>query len=246
MKCILYDFRRAVTGRWFVLALLATTAALYMSIGRDSYFLISYLQDFDMYEDSFWLDAAGLVQSAMQGEFSVMTLPALSALPFAAQALQEIRSGAIRPAVFRAGRRSWMAGKLSACLISGAWLQMASALALLLVLHGMMLAAVGKPFPPGDMAALWPLLLRRMLCGGIWAGVGCLVALLTETASAAYLAPLCLCYAMVMIGTRFFPDAALLNPTNWLTGALWPLGLMLAALTIALGWTLQRKVNAYV
>ena len=61
-----------------------------------------------------------------------------------------------------------------------------------------------------------------------------------------YLAPLCLCYAMVMIGTRFFPQATLLNPTNWLMGAVWPLVLVLVVLAAALVWMLRKKVNAYV
>ena len=69
---------------------------------------------------------------------------------------------------------------------------------------------------------------------------------MTETTSAAYLAPLCLCYAMVMIGTRFFPEAILLNPSNWLTGAFWPLLLVLIVLMTALAWMLRKKVNAYV
>lgn len=72
------------------------------------------------------------------------------------------------------------------------------------------------------------------------------MALMTETTSAAYLAPLCLCYTMVMIGIRFFPDVALLNPSNWLSGMLWPLLLVLAVLAAALVWMLRKKVNAYV
>lgn len=34
MKAIVCDVRRALTGRWFWAALLATTAALYLSIGQ--------------------------------------------------------------------------------------------------------------------------------------------------------------------------------------------------------------------
>ena len=94
-------------------------------------------------------------------------------------------------------------------------LQAAAVIGLLLIFHLLMLLYAGELFPIGDFAPVWAVLLRRMLCGGIWAGVGCLIALLTETASAAYLAPLCLCYAMVMIGTRFFPQATLLTrPTG--------------------------------
>ena len=89
------------------------------------------------------------------------------------------------------------------------------------------------------------MLLRRMLCGGIWAGVGCIIALATETASAAYLAPLCLCYALMMIGTRFFPDVAMLNPMQWVNGAAWLL-VVLLIITIALqALFLKRGVQRY-
>lgn len=246
MKCIADDLRRAITGRWFFVAFFASAASLYMSIGSQSYRLIDMLSQLELYESSFWLDAASLLSQGLRGDFGVMVLPALSALPFAAQALQEIKCGAIRPAVFRVGRKSWIAGKLLSTFVSGMLLQAAAAIGLLLVLHLMMLIFAGTTFPMGDFAPVWPVLLRRMLCGGIWAGVGCLAALLTETASAAYLAPLCLCYAMVMIGTRFFAETALLNPTNWLTGAAWPLLLVCVVLAGALAWVLQRKVNAHV
>lgn len=246
MKCIFYDFRRAITGRWFLVAFFASVASLYMSIGNQSFYLINMLSEIEMYEDSFWLDAASLLFQGVQGDFGVMILPALSALPFAGQALQEIKSGAIRPAVFRVGRKNWIAGKMLSTFVSGMVLQAAAVIGLLLIFHLLMLLYADTFFPMGDMGTVWPLILRRMLCGGIWAGVGCLIALLTETTSAAYLAPLCLCYTMVMIGTRFFPQATLLNPTNWLTGTVWPLALVLVVLAAALVWMLRKKVNAYV
>lgn len=246
MKCILYDFRRAITGRWFLAAFMASVAALYMSIGSASHNLIDQMKYLKEYGDHFYRSIADLLTMGMQGDFGVMTLPALSALPFAAQALQEIKSGAIRPAVFRVGRASWIAGKLLCTVFSGMLLQFAAAMALVAVFHALMLCFAGQLFPMGAFASVWPLLMRRVLCGGIWAGMGCLVALLTETASAAYLAPLCLCYAMVMIGTRFFPQVPLLNPVHWLNGAIWPLLLMLPVLMLALGWMLRKKVNAYV
>ena len=246
MKCIFFDFRRAITRRWFLVAFFASVVSLYMSIGDQSYYLINMLSEMEIYEDSLWLDAASLLLQGMQGDFGVMILPALSALPFAAQALQEIKSGAIRSAVFRVGRKSWIAGKLLSTLASGMLLQIAAAIGLLLVFHMMMLIYAGELVPMGDFAPVWAVLLCRMFCGGIWAGVGCLIALMTETTSAAYLAPLCLCYAMVMIGTRFFPEAILLNPSNWLAGAFWPLLLVLIVLMTALAWMLRKKVNAYV
>lgn len=246
MKCIGCDLHRALMGRWFRMAIFASAATLYISIGSPSYDLIAQLKQVREFGDDFYLNASDLLLQGLQGDFGVMVLPALSALPFAAQALQEIKSGAIRPAVFRVGRRSWMAGKLLSTFASGMLLQAAAAMNLLLILHLLMLICAGTWFPTGDFAHVIPVLLRRMLCGGIWSGLGGLVALLTETASAAYLAPLCLCYTMMMIGTRFFPEVPLLNPTNWLTGTVWPLLLMLAFLAAALAWTMRKKVNACV
>ena len=244
MKCICLDLRRALAGRWFLAALMASLAALIVSLGDDAYYLLNYWREPGAGDCPATLP--GLLLSAMQGDFGVMTLPALSALPYAAQALLEIRCGAFRPALFRAGRRSWIAGKALACLLSGMALQGAAALCLALLLHGLMGLCAGRPFPPADMAPAAALLRRRMLCGGLWASLGCLAALLTDTASAAYLAPLCLCYAMVMLSTRFFPQAPLLNPAAWLTGSALPLAAGLALLTAALLLILHREVASHV
>ena len=245
MKCILSDVRRAIAGRWFLAALMATTVALYLSIGQATYGLIGYLESIEWQEENFWYSMSDLLALGMKGDFGMLTLPALSALPFAAQALHEIKSGAIRPAVFRTGRKSWIIGKVAGCAISGMLLQGAAVGLLFLILNGLMYGIAGQWFPWGKGGDFWPLLFNRMLCGGIWAGVGCVIALVTETASAAYLAPLCLCYALMMIGTRFFPDAAMLNPMQWVSGASWIL-LILLAITLSFQVLfLNRGVKRY-
>lgn len=245
MKCILSDFRRAIAGRWFLAALMATTVALYLSIGQASYGLIGYLESIEWQEGNFWYSMSDLLALGMKGDFGMLTLPALSALPFAAQALHEIKSGAIRSAVFRTGRKNWIIGKVAGCAISGMLLQGAAVGLLFLILNGLMYGIAGQWFPWGKGGDFWPLLFNRMLCGGIWAGVGCVIALVTETASAAYLAPLCLCYALMMIGTRFFPDAAMLNPMQWVSGATWIL-LILLAITLSFQVLfLNRGVKRY-
>lgn len=245
MKSICYDVRRAIAGRWFLAVLIATTAALYLSVGQATYGLIGYLESIEWYEDGFWYSMSDLLVLGLKGDFGMLTLPALSALPFAAQALHEIKSGAIRPAVFRAGRKNWIIGKVAGCAISGMLLQGAAVGLMFLILNGLMYGIAGQWFPWGEKTDFWLLLFNRMLCGGIWAGVGCVIALATETASAAYLAPLCLCYALMMIGTRFFPDVAMLNPMQWLNGAAWLL-VVLLTITIALQVLfLKRGVQRY-
>ena len=245
MKSICYDLRRAIAGRWFLAALIATIITIYLSVGRATYGLIGYLENIEMYDDSFWYSMSDLLALGMKGNFGMLTLPALSALPFAAQALHEIKSGAIRPAVFRTGRKNWIIGKATGCVVSGMLLQGVAVGLLFLILNGLMYGIAGQWFPWGKGGGFWPLLFNRMLCGGIWAGVGCVIALVTETASAAYLAPLCLCYALMMIGTRFFPDAAMLNPMQWVSGASWIL-LILLAITLSFQVLfLDRGVKRY-
>ncbi len=245
MKCILSDLRRAIAGRWFLAALIATTIALYLSIGQATYGLIDYLKSIEWQEDSFWYSMSNLFALGMKGDFGMLTLPALSALPFAAQALHEIKSGAIRPAVFRMGRKNWIIGKAAGCAVSGMLLQGAAVGLLFLILNGLMYGIAGQWFPWGEGRGFWLLLFNRMLCGGIWAGVGCVIALATETPSAAYLAPLCLCYALMMIGTRFFPDMAMLNPMQWVSGSAWLLVVLLIVTSTLQICFLNRGVQRY-
>ena len=138
MKCILSDVRRAIAGRWFLAAWIATTAALYLSVGQATYGLIGYLENIEWQEEDFWYSLSDLLALGMKGNFGMLTLPALSALPFAAQALHEIKSGAIRPAVFRTGRKNWIIGKAAGCAISGMLLQGAAVGLMFLILNGLM------------------------------------------------------------------------------------------------------------
>lgn len=128
MKAIVCDVRRALAGRWFWAALLATTAALYLSIGQAADALMDDTQNLRF-------TLSELLLMALCGDFGMLTLPALSALPFAAQALHEIKCGAVRPAVFRAGRRMWILGKAAGCILSGMVLQAAAAGLLVLILY---------------------------------------------------------------------------------------------------------------
>ena len=128
MKAIVCDVRRALAGRWFWAALLAITAALYLSIGQAADALMDDTQNLRF-------TLSELLLMALCGDFGMLTLPALSALPFAAQALHEIKCGAVRPAVFRAGRRMWILGKAAGCILSGMVLQAAAAGLLGLILY---------------------------------------------------------------------------------------------------------------
>ena len=52
MKSICYDLRRAIAGRWFFATLIATTVALYLSVGQATYGLIGYLESYELFEEN--------------------------------------------------------------------------------------------------------------------------------------------------------------------------------------------------
>lgn len=151
MKSICYDVHHAIARRWFLAALIATTVALYLSVGQATYGLIGYLESYELFEEnSFGYPMTDMLTMGMRGDFGLLTLPALSALPFAAQALHEIKSGAIRPTVFRTGRNSWIIGKAAGCVISGMLLQGAAVGLLFLILNGLTVAMIRQGFPWGE------------------------------------------------------------------------------------------------
>ena len=96
MKAIVCDLRRALAGRWFWAALLATTAALYLSIGQAADALMDDTQNLRF-------TLSELLLMALCGDFGMLTLPALSALPFAAQALHGGQYGVVAAAGTPAG-----------------------------------------------------------------------------------------------------------------------------------------------
>ncbi len=243
MKCILSDFRRALAGRWFLIAVFASILALWASVGSQSWYFSDMLQSA---ADDGWADLGCFLQSALTGQLGLLLLPALSALPFASEALHELRSGVFRPAIFRTGKADYIAGQTLGCMVSGMLVQLFAFAGLTLFIGAASVIIGGGLLPASALADCLPLLLGRILCGGGWALIGCILALITETSSAAMLAPLCLCYAITMISTRFFPDAALLSPLSWQSAPPSVLALAVIALLLAACAALNREVKRYV
>lgn len=240
MKCILSDFRRAVTGRWFLAAVFASALMLWLSIGSDTWYFFDTLANGDVPDWPYFL------QSACTGKVGLLLLPALSALPYGAEALREIRTGAFRPVLFRVGRRAYIAGKVLSCFVSGALVQLCAMAALMVFLTVAVWATGNASLPLMADSEVYSLLLGRMLCGGGWALIGCAIALLSATASAAMIAPLCLCYTLTMIATRFFPQTVMLDPANWQSAPTVSLLLAMATLMTVTSITLHREVQRHV
>lgn len=240
MNYILRNVRRSMTGRWFPIAVVATAVTLWLSMGTASWGFFDRLRDVEIYNWAYILD------SALNGSLGLLLLPALSALPFGGEVLREVRSGAFRAVLFRTGRGAYVFGQAIACFVSGLMVQFLAIAVLTGVMVASTLLAGGEVFPFEALVGMSERIIERILCGGGWALIGCIAALITETYSAAILAPLCLCYAITMIAARFFPDAAMLTPAQWPEMPLPALISICLALLLVAGVCIHREVQKHV
>lgn len=67
------------------------------------------------------------------------------------------------------------------------------------------------------------------LNGGLWAVIGMTMSTIMESKYIAYASPFIVYYLLVILYERYFPDAWLLYPKNWLNPEIWPYGVGSAA-----------------
>ncbi len=200
-----YEILRVLKGRWFLISILGTALFLWTGIGSESYFVLN--------DSEHMFNVSVILRRALVSESSMLSLPALAALPAAASALLELRCGAARNAVFRAGRKSYLFGKLLSLLVSALLAQLAG-----IVLFTLILFSAGGAFAASDVSALWEPIAARLAVSGAYACMGAIFALASGTSAAAYVAPMAVCYALIMISARFLIDVPYINPTDWLIG----------------------------
>lgn len=241
IRSITYDIRRAILSRTFVMAFLATLASMMLSLGNAAGELQYFI------EEGLPPDWTTLAQNAMTGHFSVLWLPMLSALPFAGVPISEMQSHAARYAIFRTGRATYIAGKVSACLIGGAGVHFCAVLVLLTGFTGLSFLKAETALPPEAVDLMLVFLYSRTIFGALWSCVGCFFSVLSKSGGAALIMPVCICYSIMMIGTRFFPDVPQMNPLTWLNEPFgWLLPICLLVSMIALNGVLFQKVKCYV
>lgn len=217
MKTVICELRRVLCGRWFYWAALGTTVCLWLGMGSASWRMIRY--------GHFGSSFKALIQTALTGQSSMLSLPALAALPAASVALQEIRCGAMRTRIFRVGRRSYRVGKLTVCVLGAMLSQILGAtlfIGLLYALYTVHGAAIQM-----SLTSVLSMLAARWLASAAYACFGAGMALCTNTSASAYVAPMAACFTLKLLGSRFFIGVPYVDPSDWLAGGAGALPLML-------------------
>lgn len=171
------------------------------------------------------------ILNALHSDTLASFIPILAVLPFTANYIDDVKSRFARFFLIRTDYTTYLISHILVCFLSGG----------LVIATGTLLAwgASALLFLPMEKAAEAPteattILLKTcgllFLNGGLWAVVGMTMSTIMESKYIAYASPFIVYYLLVILYERYFLNAWLLYPKNWLNPEIWPYGVGSAAL----------------
>lgn len=166
-----------------------------------------------------------LQYSGTESELYRMSIPLVCTFPFSCAWLEESRSGLTRLMLPRTSVFWYIAGKFTACALSGGLAEWLAAVVFSLTKH--------MPLPQNA-----PLI---FFCGAFWAGIAALLGAASRSKYSAYGGAFVLCYFLVILHERYFQRWYYLDPFEWLSPQqTWMFGqdgvlLMLCGMTVLTG-----------
>ena len=157
-------------------------------------------------------------------------IPILAVLPFTANYIDDVKSKFARLILIRTDYTTYLMGRILVCFLSGGFVIVAGIL-LSWGVSALLFLPMEKAAERQTSSA--PLLLKTcgllFLDGGLWAVLGMTMSTIMESKYIAYASPFIVYYLLVILYERYFPNAWLLYPKNWLDPEIWPYGVGSAA-----------------
>ena len=172
-----------------------------------------------------------LTSTALSSDTLVAFLPALAAIPLSAGYLEDVKSKVSRFFLIRGSYSGYLLGNCIACWLCGGGAVLLGALSAWGIT-----ATIFLPLervldnPPALGMQIVEQLALLFLNSGLWAVLGMTMSTIMESNYIAYASPFIVYYMLVILYERYFPDAWLLYPKNWLNPEIWPYGVGSAAL----------------
>lgn len=171
-----------------------------------------------------------LILTALRSDVMVPFFPIVAVLPFSASYIDDVKSKFARFILIRTNYSTYLVDRILVCFFSGG----------LVMVIGILLAwgASALLFLPMEKVAeasseasaiLLKTCILLFLSGGLWAVMGMAMSTIMESKYIAYASPFIVYYLLVILYERYFPDAWLLYPKNWLDPEIWPYGVGSAA-----------------
>ena len=175
---------------------------------------------------------AALCLQASQEEAFLAALPLAAALPFTSAFAEDVRSGFGRFWLPRSGRRADLASRILVAALAGGSVICLGELMAMVVMTIVTLPGASGAEPAGDafagqlLAVEWlGKLMLTFLSGALFALIGLLSSIVTESRYMAWTVPFVSYYLLVILTERYFPALYALDPNEWLSpGPAWQVG----------------------
>lgn len=237
MNVLMVEMKRAFGSRRFLAGAAAFAAAALLGVWRPVTEAFTVPQ---MSDPGHTLRTAA---EALRSQYLLLILPAAACLPYAASFAEDAKSRFLRSYLPRCGRKPYLAAHTAAAAASGAGAAGAGIAFMLAVLSLVLLPAELRPDPltlsetqAEKMAAgteVFLLTVRIMLSASFWALTGAAAAAISMNGYLAIAVPFIAYYLLVILSTRYFPEAGALDPQKWADGTgIWQDAPALAALLV--------------
>ena len=178
-----------------------------------------------------------LKYSGFDSELYRMSVPLVCTFPFTCAWLDESRSGYTRLALHRTSLFWYIAGKFTACAVSGGCSEWLAAV---------IFCAWNKTEFPENLSLIF-------CCGAFWAGLSALLAAATDSRYSAYGGAFVICFFLVILHERYWKNVQYLDPLEWLApqkdwlfgqqSILWMLSGMTLLAGLIYGCILERRIS---
>lgn len=217
------QLRRGINLRFWITAL-ASLGLIFSTYVQQ---ILKMLQQSSQFDQGFHNI---LISRALSSDVLSSFLPVLATISFSAGYLEDVKSKASCFFLVRGSYSGYLIGHWLACWGCGSGaplLGVASAWLLTTIVFAPLERVVEIPQELGVYVIEQLILLS--LCGGLWAVLGMAMSTIMESKYIAYISPFIVYYLLVILYERYFPDAWLLYPKNWLNPEIWPYGVGSAA-----------------
>lgn len=212
-------------SRWFYFAIMAAIGLTCISMIQP---VLHTLQQGRPFQQGYHEE---LFTTALSSDFLSAFLPVLAAIPLSAGYLEDIKSKFARFFVIRGGYAWYLVSIFLACFIVGGTVILMGTLCAYGLTSLVFLPLERIAENPPDLAAqIGQQFFLLFLNGGLWAVLGMTMSTIMESKYIAYASPFIVYYLLVILYERYFPNAWLLYPKNWLEPEIWPYGVGSAAL----------------
>lgn len=178
-----------------------------------------------------------LRQGGFESELYRMSVPLVCTFPFSCAWLDESRSGFTGLALHRTSVFRYIAGKYTACAVSGGLCELLAAYLFCQLKH--------TALPENFALIFW--------CAAFWAGLSAWLAAASESKYSAYGGAFVICYFLVILHERYWNSCQYLDPFEWLSPQkVWMFGhegvrIMLCGMTVLTGLLyaciLERRIS---